>query len=373
MTAIDDAIEALRRGSCPSKVILRALPGSGMRHSLSRLIDDISRRGKVLIVAPSLMEVFQWARLLGDATTSRVNVLRSTADALEARYSTELNMGGVFVCTWARAAQPQTAALLADRAFELVIFDGPMAPTQRLTYLIEASRQSVLLVAGTTAVDWPGAATLLDITAADFAAATAGVTHTRVEFDPEIDTLTAQATELLRRNELLPHDGNQSTTQASIHAALLHLATLPSTDVVDVEMAWRFLDQLDTGAAPDPRADALDRVVDAEPETRWIVVCGLKVAEAAYVADRLRGRGHETVLLTSQVAEEERARATSWTAHIVVVTAGMLSRISSWPLGYQCIWYSQPRSRAEFEHRMSLLAHREGARIIELAPVPRRN
>jgi superfamily II DNA or RNA helicase len=360
----EEVLARLRSPDCPPRAVVRVLPGAGVRTVLAQFALEVSARDLVLVLAPSLLLVEQWAARLSEGG-ARVRVLRSAADALELRSQAGTgSTRGIVLCTFARAGHGQALAALGENRFQLVVYDGVAGSVpEALAAATDSALRSVAVVSGTTPFAWEGSVTLLEVTERSFAEAVREITLTNHQFEETpTDSVALPEAQTLLARYLPGFEGDRTApaTPASLHEMLLKIATStvaagePSAE--DKEAAWHLIDTLESISSPDQRLLALDQALRRDVGAdKWVVVVPAQ-ADAVYVADHLASQGLTVRLLTSATPLEDREAMVSWDYPAIVATSAGLSSLRQWPRGYGAVWWTPPRSRAEYEERMTLLA-----------------
>jgi hypothetical protein len=290
---------------------------------------------------------------------------------------------GLVLCTFARARTGQAATALQESTLDLVVFDEAVGTIPaKLATVLESAGRSVALVVGSAPLEWPGAVEVNPLTPTEFRRALGEVRIQSVYYDTSHEPPTVQeARALLRRHS--PSAPWVSGSPALLHASLLNLVAkaevadpnspihpvdaVPRSDQepkLDPSEVWRLIDGLEGLAyQADTRLVALDQVL-LDQDLRWVISVVAR-ADAAYLVDHIRAQGRHVQALTGDLPSDERAAVLDDPPDIIVGTVPVIAALPRWPRGYGAIWWSPPRSDAEFEQRLARMAGYERIDVVQ--------
>lgn len=375
MRSADAMVDELRSPTGPRRAVIRTVPGAGIRSALEAFIGETSTKGLVLILVPSQALAEQWASRL-DRQGVDVEVLRSTSDALLLRSVDQAaRPRGVIVATFARARHGQARTALGNYRFDLLLYDGVSGgPPESLDQsgVLNAAKE-IALVTGTSPFEWDGAETFFEVTEQDFDAATRNVVLTTISYEggtaPGERTLD-EARQFLARFAGADLGDTDSATRASLHEMLLKVGTgaiaSPQPTTEEKADAWRLADKIESADEVDARLTALDYVLRERSDIgRWIVSV-LRRADAYYVRDYLSAQQIDAAVITGDAPQSDRQAVLESGTSVIIATTAVLTSLGQWPRGYGAVWWNPPRTRLDYETRMSLLATAGDARVFQL-------
>ena len=390
-------LDLLRSPSSPPRAILRLLPGDGGRGQLADFVAEAAEHGPVVVLVTSRIELDQWFARLQPLVGVPLVKLTSTDEALQLQEANSLSEPVVLLSTVLRARRGPLMSLLKGIEIELFVADGPVLSDvessdrsvvgQTLELVATRARRTVVVLPGTTPFEWEGAVDLREVTKRDFSRAVAAVRLVQVPYEPTSDELDIRRRAQRLLEPYLPQLGEHTLTVAGtseLHHRLLMLLTRSAdagSDAVQLEgqprltqeetqTAWDLLDTLENST--DSKLAALDSVLHASAnEGRSWLITATVIRDASYIADHLRSAGHRDVRLVTSLSESVQREADlrfEVTGQVVVGGRLVYSLLDQWPPKCDAVWWSPPRSRAEFENRMALLATGTDVTVYQLSP-----
>ena len=345
-------------------VLIRAPLGFGAAGAVTPFICQAALDGRVLVAAPSVLVLEQWASRISDEGGQ---TKRLTADvALElADADADSGPGGVLLATYARLLRGPARHGLATLDLSMMVVDGVMGvrvasegpvPTGTdavLAELASRARRTVALqaVEHGRPPTWLASAEIIETSLAE-AGNDGPPLRTRVyraALDPRARAVVERATALLGETST-----PRPTGRAWLHSRLLKAAASANTaqpeqgGVIEVGEVWSVLDDLEA-LGPDPRLAALHEAVrDLSPQGPVWVATGYTIAEAEYVHAGLVAGAVPAALLLSGTRPTSSSRVT-------VTTYGHLEALALEGPGAVVCW-SAPRGELDAERLRTMSA-----------------
>ncbi|WP_144118304.1 DEAD/DEAH box helicase family protein [Catellatospora sichuanensis] len=346
-------------------VVLRVPLQSGVRSTLMPHIVTAAADGLVLVTAPTLTMVNQWAQRLREAGVPEVRVITSDvaqelADSSSARPST-----GVLLATDARAQHGPVRKVLESITFALCVFDSMLLvgndSLPRIFQVASGSARTIVVANLWSRGNprWPSDATVIEMSLDELAGTRQAEIKTyHVLLDAAEQSVLGDAARLL-------DNPDRMRSRAAMHSSLVRLAREAEGEQEATYAAddiWGVVDKLEA-LGPDARLAALTATVrslrDAGPV---LIVTSRLLADVEYVYRHLVESGIEhvvTSLPSLPAGMKTSARAVGGPPYPVEVITSNFDADDVSLDGGSLVYFTEPRLVEDVQRLVAV--HRTGA------------
>lgn len=357
-----EILSRLRDPSCPTRGVLAAPPGAGMRRAVAIMVAEVASASVTLVLCHRRVIAEQWA-LLFRAEDSDVLVLDSAAAALDFLERQPAHPTGVVVATYARLLHGPSSRVLADLEFGLVVLDEPPRSLPEQTDWLYASAERLIGLTSRSRADlgdedWP----IIWTTTNEQLASAGHIAVTDVPYDltSEERAIRDEVLGVLRKYGV---DNDrplalQDDSAPALHSKLLTLASNPGKEDL-AERIWTVLDRMEAMRTVDTRLDVLDRVSQQVTKNGGrCVIMSYSPVDTRYIADHLVSVGRvpfARVDANTPIAERRSALVELAPGGTLVATTALCESADLWPSETTVLLWPSPSGQPRVPMELAMV------------------